>query len=456
MVERIESTDVLSVPESSGRVQLTEDPPEFVDLFAGCGGLSLGLLQSGWLGIGAVEKDAFAFSTLEANLIEGRECNQYMWPSNLKRGPMSISSFLRYIAGDAELFRSLKHLDLIAGGPPCQGFSFAGRRDHDDPRNRLFREYVRAVRVLRPSLLLIENVPGVMVGHGGRAIPFSEKIVSALRRHGYVCFAGVHRAAEFGVPQERPRFFLIGIDSNRYPACKDPQFQTEVGACIQFGREALLNRKNLTGKLPISSREALSDLETHGKTLQPCADAPRRFQLLYSESARSGNYQLALKNRSEVSMDSMRLALHSKPVRSKLASLIESCTRLRRLGVSLTKKERRVLKNKKHHVVVLDPECPSHTLTTLPDDLIHYSEPRILTVREYARLQSFPDWFVFRGKYTTGGHKRVKECPRYTQVGNAVAPFVAEAMGLALKILLQKLRDSGPEAHGRECKERNR
>ena len=98
-----------------------------------------------------------------------------------------------------------------------------------------------------------------------------------------------------------------------------------------------------------------------------------------------------------------------------------------------------MLGNKKTSVVVLHPNRPSHTLTSLPDDLIHYAEPRILTVREYARLQSFPDWFVFRGKYTTGGEKRVLECPRYTQVANAVAPFVAEALGLTLGRLLAEL-----------------
>ena len=71
-------------------------------------------------------------------------------------------------------------------------------------------------------------------------------------------------------------------------------------------------------------------------------------------------------------------------------------------------------------------------MTTLPDDMIHYAEPRILTVREMARLQSFPDWFQFKGKYTTGGDRRTKECPRYTQVGNAVPPLLAEAIGRAL------------------------
>src|SRR6201986_2192813 len=78
---------------------------------------------------------------------------------------------------------------------------------------------------------------------------------------------------------------------------------------------------------------------------------------------------------------------------------------------------------------VLDPDRPSPTITSMPDDLLHYGEPRILTVRENARLQSFPDWFAFKGKYTTGGHLRRREVPRFTQVANAVPPLVARAIG---------------------------
>ena len=93
---------------------------------------------------------------------------------------------------------------------------------------------------------------------------------------------------------------------------------------------------------------------------------------------------------------------------------------------------------KKHANVILDETQPSHTLTTLPDDLLHYSEPRILTVREFARLQSFPDWFSFSGKYTTGGKQRKDECPRYTQVGNAVPPLLSRYIGDLIRDLLKK------------------
>jgi DNA (cytosine-5)-methyltransferase 1 len=111
-----------------------------------------------------------------------------------------------------------------------------------------------------------------------------------------------------------------------------------------------------------------------------------------------------------------------------------------RKGVGLSPKEREVLGLKKNAIVVLRGDRPSHTLTTLPDDYLHYCESRILTVRENARLQSFPDWFAFQGKYTTGAKLRTQEAPRYTQVGNAVPPLVAEVLGLAAAEIHAQLR----------------
>ncbi|ODS24387.1 hypothetical protein AB835_03545 [Candidatus Endobugula sertula] len=94
---------------------------------------------------------------------------------------------------------------------------------------------------------------------------------------------------------------------------------------------------------------------------------------------------------------------------------------------------------KKQAICVLDPKKPSKTITTLPDDVLHYKEPRILTVRESARIQSFPDDFEFKGKYTTGGKDRTKECPRYTQVGNAVPPLLGEIFGIWVKKIQGKI-----------------
>ena len=102
-------------------------------------------------------------------------------------------------------------------------------------------------------------------------------------------------------------------------------------------------------------------------------------------------------------------------------------------------KSRKTYGLKKHRIYPMSSGEPAPTVTTLPDDILHYCEPRILTVRESARLQSFPDWFAFKGKFTTGGDRRTKECPRYTQVGNAVPPFLARAIGIAVRNLLEEV-----------------
>ena len=101
-------------------------------------------------------------------------------------------------------------------------------------------------------------------------------------------------------------------------------------------------------------------------------------------------------------------------------------------GKTLSEIGKKELGIKKISIRVLGENLPSGTITTLPDDQLHYAEPRILTVREQARLQAFPDSFKFMGKYTTGGKKRKTECPRYSQVGNAVPPFLGEVIGRAL------------------------
>ena len=137
-------------------------------------------------------------------------------------------------------------------------------------------------------------------------------------------------------------------------------------------------------------------------------------------------------------MDSMRLARHGEEVRNRFKKIIKECTP----GVRMNEESRAKFGLKKHRIYPMSAWEPAPTITTLPDDVLHYSEPRILTVRESARLQSFPDWFRFRGKFTTGGAMRTKECPRYTQVGNAVPPLLAEAVGLAVVATLAEAEDA--------------
>ena len=129
--------------------------------------------------------------------------------------------------------------------------------------------------------------------------------------------------------------------------------------------------------------------------------------------------------------NSLRIARHKDTTIIKFKLIHKIC----RPGLALNDAEKVIIGTRKQAITVLDPNKPSKTLTTLPDDILHYSEPRILTVRESARIQSFPDDFEFKGKYTTGGERRTQECPRYTQVGNAVPPLLGEVLGVLIKRL---------------------
>ena len=228
---------------------------------------------------------------------------------------------------------------------------------------------------------------------------------------------------DYGVPQIRPRYIMIAI-KKEYVADK-PNFNPY--ANIEAAKQKFLTAKGLPIDKPVGARDAISDLEVDGKELIPCDDVVGYEQIVYGSPITT--YQKLLHgDMNGTGPNSLRLAKHRDDIRKRFARILKTCRR----GVQLSVKERAKIGIKKKCVVAMDPEAPSHTLTSLPDDMIHYSEPRILNVREYARLQSFPDWYAFKGKYTTGGSLRVKECPRYTQVANAVPPFLADFLGQLL------------------------
>jgi len=142
----------------------------------------------------------------------------------------------------------------------------------------------------------------------------------------------------------------------------------------------------------------------------------------------------------------LRLARHAPEIKKRFAEIIEECHAEGRLNTTISAETRNRYGLKKHALRVLDPDRPAPTITSMPDDLLHYGEPRTLTVRENARLQSFPDWFSFHGKYTTGGHRRRREVPRFTQVANAVPPMAARAIGESLAALVQSSLEKPVEA----------
>ncbi|HDS1817164.1 TPA: DNA cytosine methyltransferase [Pseudomonas putida] len=418
-------------------------PLMFADLFAGCGGLSLGLSLAGLNGVFAVERDKMAFSTLSANLIEGRDVPvpQFAWPDWLEEKAWGIDEILE--RHPLELSKLKGKVHVLAGGPPCQGFSFAGKRLESDPRNKLFEKYVEMVKAIQPAALVLENVPGMKVAHQAKAwkdygFPskpqsYYDKLVESLDSVGYQVLGRILDSSLFGVPQKRPRLIVIGVR-------KDLARHLHGGASRAFEllEDARIKQLEELG-LPemVSAWDAISDLEEEHTGTRPCTDISSRtgFRELAYAGPRT-HYQTLMHQGGDGSMDSVRLAKHKPEIRERFMKIIQDPECAKGVVMNLAQREKYGLK--KHRICLMRAGIPAPTITTLPDDVLHYSEPRILTVRESARLQSFPDWFQFRGKFTTGGSQRTKECPRYTQVGNAVPPYLARAIGLAIKSILEE------------------
>jgi len=398
----------------------------FADVFAGCGGLSLGLLQAGLEGRFAIEHDKFAFATLKANLLgKGSEFG-FGWPRWLPREPITVAKLLRDYLDELESIEG--KIDLLVGGPPCQGFSSAGRRKHDDPRNKLFASYLKIVETLKPKAVLIENVRGFTmdfnVDHGVKN--YSHKLREKLSER-YDVFEELLDLSQFGVPQLRTRYFLLGL---RPGLCEGSPFDLLKKRLPSFLRSLRL-------KAPVTSWTAISDLELSRGGKQPSTETPGFDEIKYTSPLT--HFQKLMGAGKTVPGD-LRLARHSDDIKERFQEIIDLSHAEGRLNTSISDEMRARFGLKKRALRVLDPDRPSPTITSLPDDLLHYREPRALTVRENARLQSFPDWFSFKGKYTTGGHLRRKEVPRFTQVANAVPPLVARAFG---EMLIELFSNAG-------------
>lgn len=394
----------------------------FVDAFAGCGGLSLGLMQAGWTGRFAVEKDKFAFATLKANLLSGSGLLRYSWPDWLPQTAMGVRELIDEHSDD--LAGLAGSVDALVGGPPCQGFSSAGRRKHDDPRNQLFASYLNLVDLIKPKVVMIENVRGFTLDFdaGDEVKNFSQLLRTQLS-DAYTVHEKLLNLSMFGVPQARTRYFVLAFRSELN--LPDP-FKHLIERIPSFLRSARLTA-------PVSAKAAISDLE-----VERCGTRESRDTSGFEEIAYGGpltHYQ-RLMNAGCAMPSDLRLARHTQEIRSRFAQIIEVCQAEGRLNRSISAEMRARYGLKKLALRVLDPDRPSPTITSMPDDLLHYSEARTLTVRENARLQSFPDWYAFQGKYTTGGHLRKQEVPRFTQVANAVPPLVARAIGETLSALL--------------------
>lgn len=389
----------------------------YIDLFAGCGGLSLGLYHSQlWHGLFAIEKSSDAFSTFKHNLIDN--IDHFSWPKWLPKTHHDINKVLE--KHEEELRGLQGKIDMVVGGPPCQGFSLAGKRVEDDQRNTLVNSYLKMIEFVKPQTILFENVKGFSLGFKKtlkngkieRSTPMSEVVLKKLFDMGYKDAHGeVIDFSMLGVPQSRKRFIICATLNNT-----SRDFFNQLNARAADFKES----KGLGDVTTL--REALSDLySSNGQYVSE--DFPN-FQMGKYKKAKS-KYQTLMRKNSELKVpDSHRFANHSKLITDRFQEIVKE---------KLSPKEvRERFGTKKSSTKLLDPQTVAPTLTTLPDDYVHYHEPRILTVREYARIQSFPDWYEFKGKYTTGGPHRKNEVPRYSQIGNAIPPLFGELAGQIL------------------------
>jgi DNA (cytosine-5)-methyltransferase 1 len=401
--------------------------PTYVELFAGCGGLSLGLHEAGWKGVFALEKDPMAFETLKRNFLDRNSAYSgfFSWPEWIGKSNHLVQELLKEpLKGN--LLKLRGKITMVAGGPPCQGFSVGGKRDGNDLRNSLVYSMLEVVSLLQPTLVLIENVEGItrkFISKPSRhKMSVADDVVTQLNKMGYITKCVIIDSSDFGVPQSRKRALIMGISR------EIPQAAHLADNFLSILHNAARDIKidiGLSLDKPVTVLDALSDLA--GSEKVACPDSPKFETLKYLKATSAYARSMRRGLKSGHIPNSHRLSKHGPEIK-KLYLSAHSTQPPGRLTKTFllskgTKKDKKELLNK---------DEPASTITTHPDEFIHYRDARNITVREMARLQSFPDDFLFYGRYTINGPRRQHDVARCSQVGNAVPPLVARAIGKAL------------------------
>lgn len=438
-----------------------------IDLFAGCGGLSLGFENAAFTPVFVNELNEHAMGTYlknrhhslggvrfsentalhcnDAHDLQGSRLNQLK--SDLASIP-ELGLSLQPNIGSSRGGGS--DLDVITGGPPCQGYSGIGiRRSYavdkqDLPSNQLYQRMIAIIGELRPRLFLFENVRGLLnakwTREGGR--PIWPDVKSAFRSiPGYTIRWSLVFARDYGVAQNRPRVLLVGV-------------RNDILEKVDF-LDASADAEDAVacGFLPVGEPGSFPDLED---LLGDLVDANIQKALL------NGNYPKGSFKTNDYPfnpMTDLQDALRLRPrwyteanVRltdheySKHApNIVQKFIYMQKHGGEIPEQ----FQTKKFSQRLLPARwgnsTPNITATSMPDDYVHYAQPRVLTVREWARLQFFPDWYEFAGKRTTGGIRRAgnpqqgifdREVPKYTQIGNAVPVALAERVGTHFRGIL--------------------
>ena len=345
----------------------------FIDLFAGAGGLSCGLEMAGWCCLMGVENDPVAVRTFRRNHPRAEVFDDSI--QNLK--PRMLEELL-----------GGRQVHLVAGGPPCQGFSTVGRGDPKDRRNSLFLEFVRIVEVTRPCFVLLENVTGLVARKNESTL---QAIFGHFEKLGYRLDVRVMSAENHGVPERRRRTVILG---------------SRINPAVRFPEATHNTRRGRRWRPAVTVGEVLGDLRApDGSIYNHCTERARppsqetQMRLPYIPEGKGIRYR-------QDEREYLPPELH--------------------LGVDWDNMSEGRFRQARYQR--LDRSRPSPTILTQRIMYYHPIENRHLTPREAARIQSFPNHFVFEGSVTS----------QWRQIGNAVPPLLGKAVGATLKKLYRE------------------
>ena len=524
---------------------------QYIELFAGCGGLSLGLKSAGFNLVMANElspmaAESYAFNFFNEDLkaeaekanpkpkktlwlssqfhldnlknrlredprcfppIEQGQCDILADGSNLS-GSLIVGNIIdlnKWLTKNPLLVSDIASgfgsggIDLVSGGPPCQSFSMAGLRQLESDKNSLPWEFAKFVKTVQPKLVLLENVTGILrpfKDKDGKSFYAWFELAKAFATIGYIPLCLHINAKIAGIPQNRPRFILLGIRADIFktlePTFNDAEknlFQQPIEFFLRSQNSEYIDISTLMYRdvskptdMALFKASFLHSLVTNTHKYVTVSDAIDDLRINGSEKSSyvKNLSQIFSKVISQHEMHNHEFRENSALVRRRfrlyqVLQLVDNTTRKNVLRIlkleahDLSDDEWKKLssfdylvesgnfvrfKNKNEFLTFLDrhltrkqtqkallADQPAPAALSIPDDACHYhhDEQRTLTVREMARIQSFPDNFEFRSKATTGGKMRCFEVPQYTQVGNAVPPLLGRSLGIAIKELLTRL-----------------
>lgn len=458
-----------AVASKPGLIPASAPVYSMIDLFAGCGGLSLGFENAGFTPVFVNELDGDARSSYLMN--RNHELGGLKFSENPdlhssdahelkgKRLEQLVSDLAKIPELDLQVDKASRpdvgggsSIDVLAGGPPCQGFSGIGiRRSYavdkkELPSNRLYVRMADVIRRVRPRIFLFENVRGLLNSkwtRGGSDLIFPDVLAEFRRIKGYEVRWSLVYAKDYGVPQNRPRVLLVGIRKDILEECsflepgRHPEDAIACGFLPAGTPGKFPNLVDLLDDLIDESVPEKLHSQAFGRGTFETSQYPRPARTAIQRKLRKAPRWYPTKN---MILTEQEYSRHNEDVVAKFKHML--CN-----GGQIPDH----FKTKKFSQRLLKPQWgddgPNITATSLPDDYVHFAQPRILTVREWARLQLFPDWYQFAGKRTTGGIRRAgnpregvfeREVPKYTQIGNAVPVGLAEHVGGHFKRILDE------------------